>query len=146
MSHVLGRLGRKPWTHRLEAHLFRPRILLAVAAPSVRRFLAGVLVDDGSEVIQIASGDALYDQLDPAAGSLEPALVIADVRLRGLSGLEILCAIRSWGWTVPVILMTHNRDEEMSRLVRLAGRAYLFGAPLDIDDLRTAVVHCLARR
>lgn len=41
--------------------------------------------------------------------------------------------------------MARLPDVETLRFVRLAGAAYLFGTPLDIDDLRTAVMHCLSR-
>ena len=138
-------------THRLDPSLlmstFRPRIVLAEDDDAMRRLLGDALIGDGYEVIELASGRALLDYLDQAAGRADaPALIVSDVRMPGLSGLQVLRAIRSWGWSVPVIMITAFADEQIRHAVRMAGAACMFSKPLDVDDLRTAVMHFLPRR
>lgn len=146
MHHITEESG----AHRLDPRLaapYRPRVVLAEDDPAMRRLLGDALLADGYEVIELANGDALFEFLDACAGRREaPALIVSDVRMPGRSGIQVLRAIRTWGWSVPVILITAFGDEHTRRSVKLAGGACLFSKPLDIDDLRMAAMNLLPRR
>ena len=144
-------LTEESGTHRItpapDAPMYRPRVVLAEDDDAMRRLLGDTLIADGYEVIELANGRALYSFLDQCAGRSEaPALILSDINMPGLSGLDIVRAIRAWGWSVPVILITAFGDDETRHTVKLAGATYLFSKPLDLDDLRTAVMHFLPRR
>jgi len=62
-------------------------------------------------------------------------VVILDVMMPGLSGLEVLERIQKFNSQIPVIMLTgHGRSEDGPRGLRLGAFDYLI-KPLDIDEL-----------
>ena len=123
---------------------YRPRVLLAEDDPDLRHLLADALAEDGYEVVELGSGLQLFDELrarklrdDP------PAMVVSDVWMPGLSGLEVLRAMRAWGWTLPMLLITAFGDDELLSAAYGLDATAVFSKPFDVDDLRTAVMHFL---
>ena len=88
-------------------------ILVVDDEPRIREILAAYLRRDGYEPLLAATGEDALDLL----GRREPALVLLDLGLPDLDGLEVLRRMRS-SWNVPVILVT-ARAEEVDRLVGL---------------------------
>jgi DNA-binding response OmpR family regulator len=74
------------------------------------------------EIIEAADGAVALDLIrrDP------PDLVLLDLNLPGLSGTEVLDAVKSDATTanVPVIVVTAAGDEERERLTRLGADGY----------------------
>jgi len=58
-----------------------------------------------------------------------------------LSGLGVLAALRRARWDVPVILMTALTDDSVLTVAQRFGAVTLFKKPLNIDNLRTAVLN-----
>jgi two-component system response regulator HydG len=79
-----------------------PKILVADDEPGMRKSLAIMLRRDGYTVSEAASGQAALEQL----GADVFGLVIADLRMEPVSGLELLRAIKQATPGVEVILMT----------------------------------------
>ena len=69
----------------------RPAVLIVDPDSGVRRMLAMLLNDAGCDVIGVSDADAALD----VARSQQPALVLAEVRLPGLSGSALANALRS---------------------------------------------------
>ncbi|VDC32007.1 response regulator transcription factor [Pseudogemmobacter humi] len=89
------------------------RVLLIEDEPNIAEAIVFILSRDGWEVTHIADGAAAPE----AARRLDPALVILDHMLPGMSGLEILIALRADPLTaaVPVLMLTAKglpRDRE----------------------------------
>lgn len=89
------------------------RVLVVDDEPTVRRVVVGYLRRDGHEVTEAADGDAALALL----ASSPPDLVVLDMMLPGVSGLDILRIIRSSG-DMPVIMLT-ARSEESDRVAGL---------------------------
>jgi DNA-binding response OmpR family regulator len=89
----------------------RPRVLVVDDDAQVRQLLTEALEGEGFAVVEAADGEAALAlfEMNP------PALVVLDVRLPGLDGLQLLARIRRAG-QVPVILLT-ARGEESDRVV-----------------------------
>ena len=88
-------------------------VLVVDDEPTIREVVAEYLRRDGFEVVEAADGPT-------AAGWLaanRPTLVVLDVMLTGLDGLEILKEVRTRS-EVPVILLT-ARTDEVDRIVGL---------------------------
>lgn len=81
--------------------------------PIVREVVARYLEREGLSVHEIADGGAAIDWLR----GHRPALVVLDVMLPGVDGLQILRTLREMG-DVPVILLTARADE-VDRVVGL---------------------------
>src|SRR5512143_3257392 len=89
------------------------RVLVVDDEPHIRAVLRGYLAADGFEVVEAADGPAALGAVRDA----RPDLVLLDVMLPGLDGLEVLRRLRAGG-DIYVILVT-ARTEEVDKLVGL---------------------------
>lgn len=67
-----------------------------------------------NEVVVAVDGEAALDYLHGEAAGDTPALIVLDLRLPGLSGLDVLRKIRAHPRTrlVPVVVLTANREPD----------------------------------
>jgi DNA-binding response OmpR family regulator len=89
------------------------QVLLIEDEPHIAEAIGFILTRDGWTVTHLAEGARAI----PEARRIRPALVILDQMLPGISGLEVLAALRSDPTTadVPVLMLTargHPRDRE----------------------------------
>ncbi len=78
---------------------------------------------EGFEVIGEAADGA---EAVRVAGELQPDVVLMDLRMPGMDGLEAMEHLRAqWPAIAIVILTTYNEDELMVRGLRLGARGYL---------------------
>jgi DNA-binding response OmpR family regulator len=89
------------------------RVLVVDDEPTVREVVVGYLQRDGHQVSEAADGPTALDLLDREP----PDLVVLDMMLPGVSGLDILRHIRSRS-DLPVIMLT-ARSEETDRVAGL---------------------------
>src|SRR5262249_38292438 len=66
-------------------------------------------------------------------------VIVSDVNMPGLSGLDVLAALRCTHWTTPVVLITAFGDVEIRAEAREMGHASVLDKPLAPDVLRAAV-------
>ena len=81
--------------------------------PQIRRLLRVTLEANGYEVFDAATGQAGIVQ----AAQCRPAIVLLDLGLPDLDGLEVLKRIREWS-RVPVIILS-VRDREHDKIAAL---------------------------
>jgi len=120
-------------------------VLIAEDAADVRLVVVVALRGLGFETIEASTGAEMLDELgdgilsgDPAA---RPDVIISDVRMPGLTGIEILAGLRQAGWHTPIVLMTAYADPGLCEEAIRLGADAIFAKPFDIDDLMTAVVN-----
>jgi len=89
-------------------------ILVVDDEPAIVTVVRERLEREGFQVQAVASGEEALAHLD--AGPVD--LVVLDVMLPGIDGLEVLRHLRGAGDTVPVILLT-ARDEDVDKIVGL---------------------------
>lgn len=92
----------------------RRRLLLVEDDPTLRQALTFNLTREGYEVTSAADGEAALE----AARSDRLDLVLLDVMLPGMSGVEVLRVLRREGITTPVIILSAKGDE-IDRVVGL---------------------------
>ena len=95
----------------------KPLVLVVDDEPALRRLLGVVLEGAGLRVLCAASGE---EGLTLAAQH-RPALVLLDLGLPGMGGLEVLRRLREWTNT-PVIVLT-VQDAEPEKITALDGGA-----------------------
>ncbi|MEZ4384376.1 MAG: sigma-54 dependent transcriptional regulator [Nannocystaceae bacterium] len=88
------------------------------------------------------SGEAGLVAFDPARHDL----VITDVRMPGVDGLEVLAQIRERSPATPVIVITAYGDVELAVAAMKAGAADFIGKPFNREHLLLAVGRALERR
>jgi len=118
----------------------RPRVLIAEDDGELRQLMARSLAEDGYEIDEALSGLELLALLARPCRRYD--VVVSDIRMPGLSGLEVLDDLRTHrefkDSTVAVILVTAFPDLQVRAE---AGRlqATLLEKPVDLDELRDTV-------
>jgi DNA-binding response OmpR family regulator len=68
-----------------------------------------------------------------------PDLIISDLKLPGLGGLEVIEQLRQKGHNIPTIVMTfHGTEETAVRALRLGARDYLI-KPFTVEEMQAAL-------
>lgn len=93
----------------------------------------------GFDVLEASSGDAALQ----LALEAEPDLAICDVRMPGMSGLELVPKLRDQAG-VPFVFLSSYGDEELVKLASQYGALGYLVKPMDVSDMlptiRTALV------
>jgi DNA-binding NarL/FixJ family response regulator len=95
----------------------RPRVLLADDHLMVAEALKSLLAPEFDLVGVVEDGRALID----AAGALRPDVIVADVTMPHLNGIDALVHLRQSGDRVPVVFLTMHRDASFARRALDAG-------------------------
>lgn len=108
-----------------------PRVVLADDHPVFLFGLASALSNSGFDVTaQLADGLAALRAVEREA----PDLVVSDVRMPGLDGLEVCERLRALPWTGPFVLLTTYDAPGMVRRARRAGATAFVAkdAPMEV--------------
>jgi DNA-binding NarL/FixJ family response regulator len=120
----------------------RPRVLLADDHAEVLRALARLLRSACEIVGTVMDGDELFD----AAERLAPDVVVIDLNMPGLSGLENCRRIKNALPQAQVIIVTAANDEEIGQeALRCGASAFVF-KPRMVEDLLDAIEKAMQGR
>ena len=115
------------------------RLLVVDDEPSMTEFLEILLAQEGYEVTTASSGEEgfkLYRQL-------EPDLILTDVKMPGMSGLDLIREIHALDSAIPIIAITaYASADDAIRAVREGAYDYL-SKPFQIEDLRIIIRNAL---
>jgi CheY-like chemotaxis protein len=122
--------------------LRRPRIILAEDDVAPRELLAKVMRALGADVESSADGGrllvAVASQYDAGHAPEDIDLIVTDIRMPVMSGLDVIEALRAARWQTPVLLMTaYETPEVRARAAKLG--ATLLIKPLDLDVFEETV-------
>ena len=106
---------------------------------AVRDAIEMFLANEGLKVRTYASADGFIAALDSAA----PGCVITDVRMPGMSGMELLAEIARLRLAMPVIVVTGHADVSLAVRAMKSGAVDLLEKPFKADDLIDAVWRAL---
>ncbi len=133
---------KKPLSYGLSTRNNIPRILLAEDDSDMRNLLAWSLRKYGYEVIECTNGVQLLDYLDCFFTNDETEafdLIISDIRMPGVTGLEVLEGMHKYKAFPLMVLITAFGDEETHAQAHRFGAAAIFDKPFEIDDLLAEV-------
>jgi DNA-binding response OmpR family regulator len=114
------------------------RLLVAEDDAVLRTLIVQTLREDGYTVVEVADGEQLLAAIESSGRQGEVAVVISDVCMPHLDGLDVLAVLRCAAWRTPVVLMTAFGEEAIRAEARELGAA-LLEKPFDLDALRAAV-------
>jgi two-component system, cell cycle response regulator DivK len=109
-----------------------------------RKLVRDVLTFKGYEVIETETGEEGVR----LAKERSPSLVLMDIRLPGIDGVEALRRLRAEGTTrgIPVMAMTASVMTEDRQKIMAAGFDAYQSKPINVTDFVAAVAQVLERR
>jgi FixJ family two-component response regulator len=110
--------------------------------PSVRRALARLIKSAGYQVQTFVSAREFLDRMPDAA---RPACLVLDVRMPGLSGIDLQRELRLTNPILPIIFITGHGDIPMTVKAMKAGAVDFLPKPVRDTDLLRAIEQALAR-
>ncbi|MCU1326508.1 MAG: two component, sigma54 specific, transcriptional regulator, Fis family [Bryobacterales bacterium] len=118
----------------------KKRVLIVEDEDKLRRILELQLLDSGFEPVKAASAEEALPLIDRAD------LIITDLKLPGMTGLEMLQLVRRQDSHVPVIVMTAFGTVENAVDAMKAGAVDFLLKPFSLDHLTTVVNKALEIR
>ncbi|KQL51127.1 chemotaxis protein CheY [Heyndrickxia shackletonii] len=113
----------------------KEKILIVDDQFGIRILLNEVLQKEGYRTFQAANGVQALDITEKHS----PDLVLLDMKIPGMDGIEILKRMRKIDPDIRVIIMTAYGELDMIQEARDLGALTHFAKPFDIDDIRSAV-------
>jgi two-component system, NtrC family, response regulator AtoC len=114
-------------------------VLVADDEAAVREVLADVLADS-YEVVTAASGEEALEQLDRC----HPSLVILDLRMPGMSGMDALAEARKRDPELPVVVLTATTSYQTAVEAMRLGAADYVAKPFEVAELQHVIDRTLA--
>jgi CheY-like chemotaxis protein len=108
-------------------------VLVVDDDPGVRFALSELLTDRGHRVVCAASGAEALTRLEGVD------VVVTDLVMPGMDGLELMAHIAARAPSVPVLLVTAHGSENMVRIASSHGACGCVSKPFDIDDITRAI-------
>jgi FixJ family two-component response regulator len=108
----------------------------------VRVALGRLLRLEDFEVASFPSGEEFLASLE----SRQPACVILDVHMPGLSGFDVQSRLREGAIDVPIVFITANEHLELGQSASEAGAVRLLRKPFSNEELLDAVGAALRRK
>lgn len=108
---------------------------------SVCRSLRRLLMSAGYDVLSYGSAAEFLDTYPQGRGSC----VVLDVRLPGMSGLELQQEMAARGLRLPIVFITGHGDIPMSVRAMKAGAVDFLTKPFDADQLLESVAQAVRR-
>ena len=118
------------------------KVLLVEDDPTVREGSEQALQLAGLDVLAFHSAELAYKLLTPDF----PGIVVSDVRLPGMSGLELLQAVKTLDANLPVILVTGHGDITMAVHAMRTGAYDFIEKPYSSEQLVDVILRALETR
>lgn len=118
----------------------RPRVLVVDDEAPLRRTLEVALDAQGLDVEVVGTGEHAVE----AVRDLLPDLVVLDLGLPGMSGVEVIRHVRVWN-PVPILVLS-ARDQEVDKVAALdAGADDYVTKPFGVEELMARIRAALRR-
>ena len=112
-----------------------PTICVVDDEPSVCKALRRLIMSAGFNVITYGSSQAFI--ADPPAR--EPELLVLDVQMPGMTGLDLQKHLRGSGRAIPILFISANGTAKAKKTAMEAGAVAFFQKPVDEIDLLGAI-------
>ena len=131
---ITNALARKNFPKRYGVNFmpnYQPKVLVIDDQPGIRKLLTEVLEEEGYAVSVAANG---YEAV-PLAAELHPDVILMDMKMPGMNGLETLMEIKRQGQQEKIIVMTAYGEMDTINEVLAAGIKGYLTKPFDIREL-----------
>jgi two-component system, OmpR family, KDP operon response regulator KdpE len=118
------------------------RVMVVDDEPAIRRFLRTSLRAEGYEIVEEETGEAALAEIRRRV----PDLIMLDLGLPGVDGLEVIRRVRGTGSTVPIIVLTSRTDEAGKVEALDLGADDYVTKPFGLDELLARIRAALRHR
>ena len=118
----------------------KEKILVVEDEKSIQSFICTILTANGYDVISASSGSEAYSMITSHC----PDLVILDLGLPDIDGLDILRAMRQWTLMPVIVVSARNYERDKVTALDIGADDYItkpFGASELLARIRTAIRH-----
>ncbi|MGD8519884.1 MAG: response regulator [Desulfobacterales bacterium] len=115
--------------------------ILIVDDDIAHRTMLRILLDWNYEIFEADDGSVALEKIQGDTFDL----VIMDIRMSNVSGLEALDAIKTLRPEIPVVMMTAYWSDQIADEARKKGAFDYLPKPFDLDDLRQTIERAVAR-
>lgn len=115
--------------------MMNEKILIVDDQYGIRILLNEVFNKEGYQTFQAANGIQALDIVTKE----RPDLVLLDMKIPGMDGIEILKRMKMIDGSIRVIIMTAYGELDMIQESKELGALTHFAKPFDIDEIREAV-------
>ncbi|OGL63315.1 MAG: hypothetical protein A3J27_07645 [Candidatus Tectomicrobia bacterium RIFCSPLOWO2_12_FULL_69_37] len=113
-----------------------PRMVIVDDEPEVLEELAEVFGEYGYEIETAREGEEALRKVKEK----RPHVMLLDIRMPGMDGLEVLRRVREVDPSLGVIMVTAVIEEGLAKEAMRLGAFDYITKPIDLDYLRTSVV------
>ncbi len=113
----------------------KKKVLIVDDQNGIRVLLLEVFSSEGYNTFQAANGKLALEIVK----SESPDLVLLDMKIPGMDGLEILKHVKAIDSSIKVIMMTAYGELDMIKEATDLGALMHFTKPFDIDEMRIEV-------
>ncbi len=106
-------------------------ILVVEDDPQVARLISLVLQRNGHEAQVVADGQSALD----SARTKKPAMIFADLTIKGMGGEALCSALKSQAETKDIPYIVVSGDRDVAEKAKECGADDYMGKPFEFDDL-----------
>jgi two-component system nitrogen regulation response regulator NtrX len=108
----------------------------------IREALSGIFEDEGYDTVTAASGEEAV----PLAKEVNPDIILLDIWLTGMDGLQTLQALREFSRDLPVIIVSGHASIELAVKATKIGAYDILEKPLSMEKVLLAVYRAIEKR
>jgi two-component system nitrogen regulation response regulator NtrX len=120
----------------------KPVILIVDDEEGIRTTLSGIFEDEGYEAVTAGSGEEALR----VAKEANPDIVILDVWLSGMDGIQTMEELRQWNRDLPVIIISGHANVELAVKATKIGAYDILEKPLSMEKVLLTVYRALEKR
>jgi two-component system chemotaxis response regulator CheY len=122
------------------------RVLVVDDEPDVRKVVRMTLQKAGYEVLEAENGEKAIETINAGENRLLLDVVICDIRMPKINGVEAIAYFRSNYPRVPLLVLTGFPDAEMASSFLRQGVVDYLVKPVEGEKLRAAVARAMEQR
>ncbi|GIW53632.1 MAG: hypothetical protein KatS3mg082_0036 [Nitrospiraceae bacterium] len=122
------------------------RILVVDDEPDIRKVVRMTLQKAGYDVLEAENGEKAIDIINTGENRVMLDVVICDIRMPKINGVEAIAYFRKEYPRVPLIVLTGFPDTDMATSLMRDGVVDYLVKPVEGDKLKAAVARAMERR
>ena len=122
------------------------RVLVVDDEDSIRSLLRMMLAQAGYDVEEAEDGGRAVEVLNSGDNPLMVDVIICDIRMPRINGVEAIAYFRAQYPSRPVIVLTGYHDEQLASSLRKQGVVECLEKPAEREQILTSVAQAIAGR